>query len=159
MQTLEPPTSPEARVTALVEEVLADTDLYLVEVQVRGQKGSRVVNIFVDSDGGIGIDDLAEVSREVSFLLDAEDVIDGRYNLNVSSPGVERPLLLPRQFRKNVGRTLKVTLQAAEGEKPVVLVGDLVGADETGIVLDVSRKRQEEIPYAAIAEARVQLPW
>ena len=79
-----------SRVRALAEEVSADREAFVVDVQVRGQKGSRIVEVFVDADDGVGSDDLARLSRDLAFLLETEDVIKGKYYLNVSSPGAER---------------------------------------------------------------------
>ncbi|NNE70248.1 MAG: ribosome maturation factor RimP, partial [Rhodothermales bacterium] len=125
----------------------------IVDIVVRGRQGSRVVEVFLDSDDGIGLDQLASFSREVGFLLEAEDVIKGKYRLNVSSPGADRPLTLPRQMRKHVGR--KLSVKREEG-KPVQ--GVLQSADDEGITL---KKGKEEVRLAfdSIQEARVVLPW
>jgi len=74
--------TPAARVQALVEEVIFDSPLFLVDLIVRGHKGSRVVEVYLDSDRPLDVDALARISREVGFLLDTEEVIDGKYTLN-----------------------------------------------------------------------------
>ena len=113
------------RVQALVEEVLAGSPHFIVELEVRGAPGSQAVDVFIDSDEGLGVDTLAEISREVAFLVEAEEVIAGHYRLNVSSPGVDRPLKLPRQYKKNVGRTLRVHYQKPEGDGYTETLGEL----------------------------------
>ncbi|GIV61309.1 MAG: ribosome maturation factor RimP [Rhodothermaceae bacterium] len=148
--------TPEERVRAIVEEVIAGTSHYVIDVQVRGRKGSRVVEVFLDSDAPLHVDELARLNREIGFLLDVEDVVDGKYHLNVSSPGVDRPLRLPRQYRKNVGRVLRVRYRA--GDVPRTLQGELTAVDEDGIELTVGG-RAERISFADIEEAKVQLPW
>lgn len=150
----------EGRIRDLVEEVIAGSPMYLVDLAVRGQKGSRVVEVFIDSDEGLSVDELARVSREVGFLIDTEDVIDDAYRLNVSSPGLDRPLALPRQFKKNAGRPLEVRVQPPEeGAKAKTLQGELAAADEEGIELKLANKETRRIPYAHIARAKVLLPW
>lgn len=148
--------SPEARIQAFAEEVIAGTPLYVVEVRVRGRKGSQVVEIYIDGDEGVTVDQLAQVSREVGFLLEVEDAIKGKYNLNVSSPGVDRPLVLPRQYKKNLGRDLKVVVRSDDASQ--TYQGTLVEADEDAIVLQ-DKKRTQRIALADISSAHVQLPW
>lgn len=145
-----------SRIRALAEEVSTDRDAFIVDVQVRGQKGSRIVEVFVDADEGIGSDDLARLSRDLAFLLETEEVVKGKYYLNVSSPGAERPLLLPRQYHKHVGRTLEVTTGAGE---PMVRTGTLTAVrEDDAFDLDVDGETVT-IPFSDVTEARIQLPW
>jgi ribosome maturation factor RimP len=145
-----------SRLQALAEEVAADRDAFVVDVQVRGQKGSRIIEVFADSGEGLGTDDLAALSRELSFLLDTEDVVAGKYNLNVSSPGADRPLVLPRQYAKHVGRTLAV--ETTDREASEARSGTLTAVRDDGFDLDVDGAT-ETIAFADVAEARVVLPW
>lgn len=161
------------RVRALTEEVIAGMGLYLVEVDVRGAKGSQVVDIVLDGDEDPTLDELARVSKEVGFLIDTEDLMLGKYDLNVSSPGADQPLTRQRQFKKNVGRDLFVQHRTGEGsddEQPI-LHGTLEAADEEAIEvaeLKVSKDKEqrksktgrvERIPYEDVIEARIELPW
>ena len=142
-----------ARIRAFADEVAEDAGFFVVDVQVRGQKGSRIIEVFVDGDDGIGTDDLAAVSRSLGFLLEVEEVVKGKYNLNVSSPGADRPLLLPRQYRKHTGRLLRVqTADQAERTGTLTTVYD----DRFDLDLDGTT---ESIAFADVTEARVQLPW
>lgn len=145
------------RVRDLTEEVIAGTSYFLVDVAVRGHKGTRVVEIYVDSGEDFGHDDLAVVSKEVGFLLDVEDVVDGSYKLEVSSPGIKRPLQMPQQYQKNVGRTLRVRYQSDDGEE--IVVGDLTSADDSEIELELSSGDRLQLPYHTINQARIELPW
>ena len=147
------------RIQALTEEVIAGTDYFVVDVDVRGHKGTRVVEVFVDGDTDLGLDDLATVSKELGFLLDVEDVIDGSYKLEVSTPGIKRPLQQPRQYVKNVGRTLRVRHQLETDESEQNLVGDLTEADDDGFVLELPNGDTRRIPYEAVTQARIELPW
>ena len=145
-----------ARIHALADEAASEGELFVVEVQVRGQQGSRVIEVFVDADEGAGLDDIARLSRELEFLLDTEDVVKGRFTLNVSSPGAERPLLLPRQYAQHVGRALRVTTEA--GGEPRVRTGTLAAVDADHFDLDVDGTA-ERIAFSDVTEARIQLPW
>lgn len=145
------------RVRGLTEEVIAGTDYFLVDVDVRGHKGTRVVEVYVDSESGMGHDDLALISKEVGFLLDVEDVVDGSYKLELSSPGIKRPLKIPQQYQKNVGRTLRVRFEESDTEE--IVVGDLKDADAEMIELELPSERSLRLPYSAITQARVELPW
>jgi ribosome maturation factor RimP len=145
------------RVRALTEEVIAGTSYFLVDVQVRGHKGTRVVEVYIDSKEDFGHDDLAVVSKEVGFLLDVEDVIDGSYKLELSSPGIKRPLKMPQQYQKNVGRTLRVRYRENGNEE--IVVGDLMDADDNEVELELSSGERLQLPYQSITQARIELPW
>jgi ribosome maturation factor RimP len=145
-----------SRIHALAEELAATRGLYVVGVEVRGQKGSRVVEVFADADDGAGLDDLARLSRDLEFLLDTEDAVKGRYTLNVSSPGADRPLRLSRQYRRHLGRALAVTTGSPDG--PAARTGTLTAVHDDAFDLDVGG-RTERIAFADVTDARVQLPW
>ena len=147
------------RIRGLVEEVLAGTPHFIVECQVRGAPGSQAVDVFLDSDEALGVDTLAQISRDIGFLFDTEEVLPGRYRLNVSSPGVDRPLKLPRQYRKNVGRKLRVHHRKPEGDGNTETLGDLVDADDEAVEMALSDAERRRIPYDDILWAKVQLPW
>lgn len=149
------------RVRAFAEEAAADTDLFVVGVDVRGYQGSRVVSVYADSEDGADADTLAGLSRSLSFLLDTEDLIKGRYRLDVSTPGADQPLADRRQYRRHIGRTLAVTFERAAtdggGQGEVVTAqGELASVDDDGLVLD---GETAPIPFDAVREARVVLPW
>jgi ribosome maturation factor RimP len=151
-----PPTDLATRVRALAEDALADRAAFVVDVEVRGQQGSRVLDVYVDADEGIGLDELAEISHDLGFLLETEDVVKGRYYLNVSSPGANRPLRLPRQYRQHVGRSLRVVLGEGDGRREVT--GTLAAVSDDTFELDVNGQ-PETVAFADVTEARVQLPW
>jgi ribosome maturation factor RimP len=97
----------EERIRQLIDEKLADRpDLFIVEIKVVNNS----VSVLLDGDNGIGIHDCALVSRHLGFHLEEENLIDLAYNLEVGSPGLDTPLVLERQFQKNVGRLLEIKL-------------------------------------------------
>ena len=97
----------------LAEAVARRRSLLLWDVEMGGQPGRAVVRVFVDSEkGGVDLDTVAEVSEEISRGLDLKDPIGGRYTLEVSSPGLERPLRRPEHFQRFVGTTVAVRTHA-----------------------------------------------
>jgi len=150
------PGSLESRIMSFLDEIISREDWFIVDVSVRGGKGSRVVEVYMDGDEGISITDMAKLSRELSFLLDAEDIIKGKYLLNVSSPGDERALLLERQYQRHTGKTLEVLVNREEG--PIWLEGENLGVNDGVLTLKVASLSQE-IPLNGISKARIKLPW
>jgi ribosome maturation factor RimP len=125
-------------------------DLEALDVVPAGRR--RRVSVVIDADGGVDLDQCAEVSYALSSALDAADLLgDAPYTLEVSSPGVARPLRLPRHWRRNIGRLVRVTLQDG-GD----VLGRIQDTDETGAELEVGGSFRR-LPYDAIATARVQV--
>lgn len=157
-----PPSNDELSegVRALVTPVLDEHDVELVEVEVRGAHGSRVVAVVGDTDDGLDLDLIAELSRTIGDLLDEDDLINGKYTLEVSSPGVDRPLRSARSFRRNVGREVRVVRNRAaidRGEKGE-LTGTLDAVDDDGLHLTVS-KDTVVVPHDDVDHGKVVLPW
>ena len=141
----------KARVRAVIEPVIEQAGYDLEEVTVSRAGRRHVVRVLVDTDGGINLDDVAVVSREISAALDeAEErggeVLAGEYQLEVGSPGVDRPLTLPRHWRRNRGR-----LVAVNG-----LTGRLVDVDDAGVVLDVDGVTRT-LAFAELGPGKVQI--
>lgn len=119
----------EKRIRELVEEKIADRpDLFIVEI--KAANNSKIM-ILLDGDEGVGIHDCAMVSRHVGFHLEEENLIDKAYNLEVSSPGLDTPLLLDRQYQKNVGRLLIIKLK--DGKQ---LEGNLISQEGDTITIN-----------------------
>lgn len=157
--TVEPVHDPQtARVRAMVQEVIADPPFFLVDVALRGKDGSRVVEVFVDHDDGISIEALADLSREIGFLLDTEEVIKGRYYLNVSSPGADRPLVHPRQFLRHRGRPARLLVRDADGNEQTVR-GVIGRSDAESVELLPAGGEPRVFRFDVIDEARIELPW
>ena len=125
-------------------------DLEAVDLSNAGKR--RVLRVAIDKDGGVTMDDIADATREVSRVLDETDAMGQQaYTLEVSSPGVDRPLTLPRHWRRNTGRLVKVVLD--EGD-PVT--GRITETDETGAVLDVEGA-DHRVEYAEVKKAKIQI--
>jgi len=141
----------KARVRAVIEPVVAAAGYDLEEVGVARAGRRHVVRVLVDTDGGINLDDVAIVSREISAALDAAEenggeVLAGEYQLEVGSPGVDRPLTEPRHWRRN-----RTRLVAVNG-----LTGRVIEVDDEGIVLDVAGTPRS-IPFGELGPGRVQI--
>ena len=108
----------------IITRKLADPDQFLVDVVIKGHKGPKKVLIIIDSDKGVTIDDCANLSREISKEFDDLQLFDDSYMLEVSTPGLDQPLRLTRQYYKNIGRRVKVVTQQQTIEGKLVEVGD-----------------------------------
>lgn len=127
----------EQTISEIVEKHLPDDSHFVVEVKISRQGPKRVLNILIDADGGVNIDSCAKVSRAVSDEVEAKNLIEEAYILEVSSPGVDYPLSSRRQYQKNIGRNLNVQLESG-----VTTEGLLKAVIQTGIVLAVKVKEK-----------------
>ncbi len=143
----------DERVEQIVSQVLAEMGVELVELQIRHGKCSTV-RVFVWEEGGISLDRCTAVSRRLSEALDREDPIEGRYFLEVSSPGTDRPLRSRRDFERQIGRTLRVT-PADENE---ALEGLLTAVEEDRILLQIGDDLRP-VPLDRIKSAKVKAVW
>ncbi|MDY0389666.1 ribosome maturation factor RimP [Desulfobulbus oligotrophicus] len=126
------------RIVTIVQEfaepLLAQSGMELVEVQFRREGHGWVLRLFIDKEGGVTIDDCAEVSREVSAYLEVEDPVEHAYHLEVSSPGLERPLRGRQDFSRFSDRLVRLKLHdPVKGQH--VLVGTLLGLEGEAVIL------------------------
>lgn len=119
------------KIEELVNSHLIDDSIYLVDVEVAGGRSARKVTVLLDSDQGVSIDACARLSRSLSEDLDQLDLLEGNYSLDVSSPGLDQPLKLQRQYKKNIGREVKVVMVTG-----AELKGKLVSVSDEGIKLE-----------------------
>lgn len=145
------------RVITTVEPLVEAMGVELVDVEVAGSGRSRMVRLYVDREGGVDLETIAEVSREVSPALDADDPFSGSYTLEVSSPGLERPLRTPEHFRRVVGETVSLKTHA-EVDGARRHQGELVEVDGDGVTLDVDGARRH-LRFDEIAKARTVFEW
>jgi ribosome maturation factor RimP len=126
----------EKKLMTMFEPVIESMGYELIAVEIAGGGGNAIMRVYIDSPDGITVDDCADVSYQVSGLLDVEDPLRGKYTLEVSSPGLDRPLVTLEHFRQFIGERMKIrctepvlgrkrftgTLDAIEGETLVVAV-------------------------------------
>jgi ribosome maturation factor RimP len=145
-----------------VEPAVAALGLELYDVELTGSGRARVVRVLVDREGGIDLDAVAAATEAVSPLLDApplDSVIAGPYALEVSSPGLERPLRTPTHFVRARGETISVKTRAA-GDRPARRVRGVVGeAGSSGFDLTLDDGSTEHVDYVDVTQARTVFEW
>jgi ribosome maturation factor RimP len=142
----------DAAVTALVGPLAAARGLDVEEVSASPAGRHRRVRVLLDKDGGVSLDECTEVSRALSAVLDEADLLGDRpYTLEVSSPGVTRPLTLPRHWRRAVGRLVRV-----RGTDGAEITGRVLGADDVAATLDLDGA-EHRVPYNTVSRATVQV--
>jgi ribosome maturation factor RimP len=146
-------------ITPLVHEwLLNEPELFLVAVSCKGGRVGHKLEILVDGDLGIGIDSVVSLTRFLNEKLAENDPFPGVWNLEVSSPGVDYPLTTERQFRKNIGRSIKITLPDAS-----LVEGKLTEVSATEITMSVTEKlkgkkaetKLQTLPYSMIKKTQI----
>lgn len=141
-----------AQIEAELDDPLRALGLDIEAVDITPAGKRRILRVAVDKDGGVTLDEVAEATREVNRVLDGSDVMGEQpYTLEVTSRGVDRPLTLPRHWRRNTGRLVKVT--TTDG---ATVTGRVVEHGEDGATLDVGGERRV-LAYADVAKALVQV--
>jgi ribosome maturation factor RimP len=161
------PDAATERLSGWIEPVVGAAGYDLEDLVVTPAGRRSVVRVVVDRDAGVTLDDIAEVSRAVSDVLDAHDDGMGRapYVLEVTSPGVDRPLTEPRHWRRNIGRLVAVAAGPHGSLEQVT--GRVTAVDETGVTLAVEAKgkpgakkrppQARQVPWAQLGAGRVQV--
>jgi ribosome maturation factor RimP len=145
----------EGRIADVIRPVVAAAGMDLESVRVTAAGRRRLLRVVVDSDRGVSLDDASAVSRELSAALDTVAVMgDFPYTLEVSSPGVDRPLTDHRHWRRAVGRLVQVTVTDSGGARPVS--GRITAADTDGVTLDVEGARRR-FPYTMLGPGAIQV--
>lgn len=130
------------QIESFLEPYLEEGKYFIVDIQTKATRASQKIMILLDSDEGITIQECADISRALGNDLEAANLIESAYTLEVSSPGLDQPLRLPRQYQKNVGRSIKVVLTSGE-----TLTGTLAEAKEESIILQLpAPKKKAKVP-------------
>ena len=138
---------------ALFAPIVEGLGFTLWGVELRSSQKHAHVKIFIDHEVGITVDDCSQVSHQVSGILDVEDPISVAYTLEVSSPGIERPLIKIEHYKKYIGQTIKVRLSWAVNERKNYL-GILKDVSDEDIVMEVDEE-QIEFPFNAVKRANL----
>ncbi|GAB2807637.1 ribosome maturation factor RimP [Actinocorallia aurea] len=147
----------KAALVELLEPVVGESGHDLEDVVVSQAGRRRVVRVVVDADGGVSLDDIAVVSRAVSTALDETDVLGGSpYVLEVTSPGVDRPLTAPRHWRRAAGRLVKAVYTAGEQEAGESVEGRVIAADDEEVRIEVAGT-ERVFPLAGLGPGKVQV--
>jgi len=129
-----------ATIQGFAEPLLADMGMELVDVEYRREGHGWVLRFFIDKEGGIGIDDCAKASREISAYLEVEDLVPHAYHLEVSSPGLERPIKKKTDFLRFADRRVRIKLREPLGDQRV-LIGTLCGLEGDTVVLALEQEK------------------
>ncbi len=143
---------------AIAERVVRDRGYELVDAELKRQPGGTLVRLYVDKPGGIGLDELQSVSQEVSAILDAEDPIASAFTLEVSSPGLDRPLKTVADYQRFVGKLAKLSsYEPIDGRRH--WSGRLASAEGgvVEIVLEKEGGKSCRVPYDKISHGRLEV--
>jgi ribosome maturation factor RimP len=148
------------RVSSLALPLLASKGLELVDLEYRREGRTMILRLFIDKEGGITLDDCAEVSREISEILDVEDVIPGHYSLEVSSPGLNRPLKTDADYQRYQGRLVKIrTFEPVadhQGNLRKTFLGTLLGLADGAVSIHLQEGQTATIPIVKVAKANLE---
>ncbi len=145
--------SSSQRLNDLLQPLVEQLGYEFVGLEYLNNPKQSVLRIYIDGEAGVGLEDCETVSREVAALLDVEDPIKGHYNLEISSPGLDRPLFTPEQFERFTGEEARVTVFApVDGRRK--FKGVIEGADASQVRLTVDGEAVE-LEHANIAKARL----
>lgn len=145
------------KIEELALPILASINAFLIDIQIVPSAKGIVIQVYIDTDKGITIDQCAEMSRNLGSAIDLQNIIQGSFVLQVSSPGLDRPLRLLRQYQKNIGRSYKVRFRkdSSTGE----ILGKLSSIDGERLTFIVRNNETIDIHFKEIIETTEQLPW
>ena len=141
------------RLTALIEPIVTGLGYEFVGIEYNSHHTNGLLRVYIDSENGIMLDDCSKVSHQLSGMMDVEDPIPGNYRLEVSSPGLDRPLFTRESFERFKERQVNMTLLAPT-QKQRKIKGKLCGL-KGDLVLVQSEQQLLEIPFDSIAKARL----
>ena len=143
------------QINEVIRSVVTRSNFLLIEVLFRGSAQSPIVEVYIDGEESVTIEQCAEISKQLHEELDTAGLEPERYRIDVSSPGVERPLIYPQQYKKHLNRNLLLTVSGESGEKRTV-EGTLLSIEGDSIVLKV-KKETQTVQFATIVQALVTI--
>ncbi|MGA9121420.1 MAG: hypothetical protein WB699_18780 [Bacteroidota bacterium] len=130
----------------------------VIDVVIRGDRSRRVIELFVDNADGVSLDLCRQISRSLKQEIEEKSLIAGSYRLDVSSPGIDRPLKFSWQYKKHIGRNLEITYQGDDGKRNVA--GKLLSVDDKGIMVQTGKESTVlRLEFPVITESKVKSPW
>jgi ribosome maturation factor RimP len=145
------------KIKSLLAPVLEEHRAYLIDVALRNERGGKLVQVFLDTDAGVTIDQCAKISRDLAVRMEQENVFESSYRLEISSPGIDKPLTMLRQYTKNLGRPFKVIYR--RDEEKVTMVGLLSSIEDDRLTFTTKKGEAIELRFSQIIESKVELPW
>ncbi|MBI3014106.1 MAG: ribosome maturation factor RimP [Candidatus Tectomicrobia bacterium] len=146
------------RVEHLTRSAIESQGLELLDVEYKRERGRWILRLFIDKEGGVGLDDCEAMSCLAGELIEMENVIPHHYILEVSSPGLDRPLRRPQDFSRSCGKLVRVTTGIpVEGRRK--FLGRLLKFENNQIVLESQDGHLVELPYESVTRARLEVEW
>jgi ribosome maturation factor RimP len=146
------------RVQELAERVAKAHGVELLELDLRRRGRSQVLSVVLDAEDGVDADVVERVTKDLSLELDEADPLPGSYILEVTTPGLDRPLRTGRDFRRQRGHEVEILREASGGQPRRQLRGTVVDADEHEVTLEVDGS-QVRVPLSDVVRGKVVLPW
>jgi len=147
-----------SHVQELADRVASGHGVEVLELDLRGQGRGRVLSVVLDAEEPVEADVVELVSKELSRALDEADPVAGRYTLEVSTPGLSRPLHTRRDFRRQRGHVVSIVRATAPDPEASPVQGTVVDVDEEAVVLEVDGE-QVRVPLSEVVRGKVVLPW
>jgi ribosome maturation factor RimP len=148
------------KVKELIETHLNTCDFQMIELQFKKGKGRDILKILIDKEeGGITVAECAKVNEEIGLLLDKSNLLERSYLLEVSSPGLDRPLITKEDFKRKKGKTVQIITKEALWEEKKEFMGVITDVDNDTVTIKTKEDESYKIPFVAIKKAKVRLEW
>lgn len=142
-------------VSCIAESLLPEFGMEMVDVEFHFERGRWTLRVYIDKDAGVTVDDCASVSRQLGDLIEAEEIIDHAYVLEVSSPGLDRPLRKERDFMRSVGQLVKIEMERPV-DKRKNFTGRLADVQNGTVHILVNERHLFELPLEGIKKAKIK---
>ncbi len=143
------------KIKELADSIAAQHAVEIVDIELAGSSGKPLIRIFIDKENGVTLDECGKFSRALSALFDVEDPVPTAYILEVSSPGLDRPLKSLRDFERSIGKLVRI-ITSVKIEQQNIFTGRITGVGGGNITLSVNDK-EIEIPFDQISKARLEI--
>jgi ribosome maturation factor RimP len=139
-------------IVRICNEIAEKLNFFVIDINFRGDNRKKIIEVFVDAEKNVDADNLAEISREINSVIEVQDIIKQAYRLDVSTPGVDRPLKFLKQFPKHINRNFEVTYKT--GEELKTITGKLLSVEREELTF-LSDKKEILIEFKNITTAKV----
>ena len=139
-------------IVRISNEIAEKLNFFVIDINFRGDNRKKIIEVFVDAEKNIDADNLAVISREINSIIEDQDIIQQAYRLDVSTPGVDRPLKFLKQFPKHINRNFEVTYRA--GDETRTMTGKLLSVEREELTF-LSDKKEVLIEFKNITTAKV----
>lgn len=139
-------------IVRICNEIAEKLNFFVIDINFRGDNRKKIIEVFVDGEKNVDADNLAEISREINSVIEEQDIIQQAYRLDVSTPGVDRPLKFLKQFPKHINRNFEVTYKT--GEEMKTIIGKLLSVEREELTF-LSDKKEILIEFKNITTAKV----